>query len=104
MGYVEAKESLKLKLNMLEVKSNYKGQYKDLKCKCQESDDTTEHLFKCKEIKSGCKNRIPNAENIVKEDKESCTQIAEFIKEAMQIEGIDVPKRVKENIGVNLED
>ena len=89
---------------MIEVKNNYKGQYKDFnKCHCQESDDTTEHLFSCKQIKNVIKN-IPNVETIKKEDIESCTQLAKFVKEALQIKGIDINKRVRENIGVNLDE
>ena len=103
LGYMEAKAILKLRLNMIEVKSNYKGQYKDVKCQCQESEDTTEHLFSCKEIKNVIKD-IPEVENIKKEDKESCTQLANFVKKALHIKGIDINKRVKENIGVNFDD
>ena len=39
---------MKLRLNMVNVKCNYKGSYKEYLCPlCSESDDTTEHLFQC---------------------------------------------------------
>ena len=103
LGYLEAKAIMKLRLNMIEVKCNYKGQYKEHRCQCQESEDTTEHLFNCKQIKSKIKN-IPSAESIKESDKESCTQLAKFVKNAMNIKGIDINQRVKENIGVNFDD
>ena len=40
---------MKIRLNMIEVKCNYKGIFKDnLKCEiCKSDNDTTEHLLKC---------------------------------------------------------
>ena len=40
---------LKIRLNMVETKCNYKGLFKDnLKCNiCKTADDTTEHLIQC---------------------------------------------------------
>ena len=44
-------EMMKLRLNMIEVKCNYKGMYKNnLRCDvCKSSDDTTEHILQCKQ-------------------------------------------------------
>ena len=44
-------EMMKLRLNMMEVKCNYKGKYKNnLRCEvCNSSDDTTEHILQCKQ-------------------------------------------------------
>ena len=41
---------MKLRLNMVNVKMNYKGtNTEDKKCPiCKESEDTTEHMFVCK--------------------------------------------------------
>ena len=43
---------LKIKLNMLPLKSNYKNMFQgDLSCPlCGEEDDTTEHMFVCKTV------------------------------------------------------
>ena len=43
---------LRMRLNMIEVKMNYKGKYNDMKCPiCKKEDDTMEHLFECEELK-----------------------------------------------------
>ena len=46
-----ARMILRTKLNMVKVKCNYKGNYKDYKdliCQgCKLKDDTTEHMFQC---------------------------------------------------------
>ena len=47
----EAIIMLKARLNMLELKSNYKSKYQDLTCElCGEGEDKTEHLFHCKAL------------------------------------------------------
>ena len=43
---------MKAKLNMLELKANFRGKYEDEVCDiCQESEDNTEHLFDCQKLK-----------------------------------------------------
>ena len=44
-------EMIKIRLNMIETKSNYKGMFKqNIKCDvCKVENDTTEHLLECKE-------------------------------------------------------
>ena len=40
---------MKIRLNMIETKSNYKGMFKTEICElCKETEDTTEHLLECK--------------------------------------------------------
>ena len=43
---------IKIRLNMIETKCNYKGNFKDnIKCEiCKSEDDTTEHLLRCTNI------------------------------------------------------
>ena len=43
---------MKLRLNMIETKCNFKGKYlKNQTCEiCNENLDTTEHLFECKKM------------------------------------------------------
>ena len=79
LGYLEAKIIMKLRLNMLELKHNYKNQNRrDEKCNlCQYEDDTTEHLFVCKAIKKTAKN-IPGIDIIMKDDHGSYTTACVF--------------------------
>ena len=44
----EAKEIMKIRLNMTETKANFKGKYNDLTCPaCMKENETTEHLICC---------------------------------------------------------
>ena len=52
LSFDTAKAIMKLRLNMIEVKKNYKGIAGNDTCDlCKGKDDTTEHLFECQEIK-----------------------------------------------------
>ena len=46
----QVKKIMKVRLNMTELKSNFKGKYNNTICPaCEEEDETTEHVIKCKE-------------------------------------------------------
>ena len=48
----EVKNIMKIRLNMVEVKANFKGKYKDTICPaCKKENETTEHVIKCSEYK-----------------------------------------------------
>ena len=56
---------IKIKLNMLQLKENYKNKEVDTICRsCRETNETTEHLLSCKNIVTKYKEYIPNIENI----------------------------------------
>ena len=59
LEYKESITMLKIRLNMIETKCNYKASYRNnLKCElCQEKNDTTEHLIECNILTSN-KSRI----------------------------------------------
>ena len=73
------KNIMKLRLNMIEVKCNYKGQNNGEVCGlCGVERDTTEHLFECEVIK----NRVggtPNVEILKRDDEESYEELAELL-------------------------
>ena len=50
LQFEDSIEMLKIRLNMIETKSNYKGTFKtEFICElCKETEDTTEHLLDCK--------------------------------------------------------
>ena len=61
----EVTKFLKIKLNMLQLKENYKNKELDTICRsCQETNETTEHLFSCKNIVTKYNEYIPNIERI----------------------------------------
>ena len=92
------KTIMKLRLNMTEVKSNYKGITDSDTCDlCSEASDTTEHLFQCKEIKKRL-NQVPGVEIIKKDDNNCYDELAKFLNDVYLIKEIDVKKTVKENL------
>ena len=98
LGFNETRTILKLKLNMIELKCNYKGQKREETCNlCKMHSDTTEHLFQCEKIKESIET--PRIEKILDDDEESYRQMSAFLKKALDIKGIDPTKRVAENIG-----
>ena len=59
----ECKESLKIRLNMIETTANFIGRYgEDIQCKaCGEKEETTEHILECKTYRK--MTRRENREN-----------------------------------------
>ena len=48
----QVKKILELRLNMTELKANYRGKYTDAVCPaCQTEEETTEHVIQCAEYK-----------------------------------------------------
>ena len=80
----EALTMLKTRLNMLEVKCNYKSKYVDLTCElCSEEEDRTEHLFRCKKLKS-----LNKKEFTVKDLENPNRDTARFIMDVMDLRKI----------------
>ena len=49
---MKVKKIMKVKLNMIELKANFKGKYSDLICPaCGEQNETTEHVIVCEEYR-----------------------------------------------------
>ena len=96
INFEMGKSILKLRLNMLELKSNYKGEHKNsLACDlCKTGIDNTEHLFECVGIKRAMD--VPKIDVI---GGESLDELTNFLEEVMKIKGIDSSKRVKQNLG-----
>ena len=79
---------MKLRLNMIDVKCNYKGKYKnDLICPvCKIENDTTEHLFECNIIrKKIALNYTQINSTDLKEDKfAKLQQLEKYAEEAFK--------------------
>ena len=89
---------MKLRLNMLELKSNYKGNTKNETCDlCKNERDTTEHLFSCTEIKK-CIKKIPQMDVLFKDKEDAYVEISEFLEKVCKIKNIDMAKAVQENL------
>ena len=83
---------MKIRLNMVEPKSNDKNMYKEeLKCSgCREEEETTEHLFKCEKYKELARH------NLKIEEKENHFKQIEWLFEAIKV--VDRIEKVKEKI------
>ena len=75
----ESKIIMKIRLNMIETKCNYKGNYKNnLLCElCKKENDTTEHIFSCEAIAQKIHFRV---EDIQKPTK----QLAKYVKDIIE--------------------
>ena len=98
LNFQTAKNIMKLRLNMLELKNNYKGQSSDVKCDlCGTENDTTEHLFECITIKQKIQN-VPSSEIIKTDESEKYEQLGEFLNAVCKLKDIDLSKSVRENL------
>ena len=84
MDELEAKEAMlimRARLNMLELKGNYRSMYKDGICDlCGEEEESTEHLFDCKTLQG------INSNHLKVEALEGPTkEVAKFLSAAMEI-------------------
>ena len=81
VNYDECVTVLKLRLNMIETKCNYKGKFQnDLSCPlCKTALDTTEHLIECQGLK--VVNKITLTSNISNPNVE----LAKSVKKAIKI-------------------
>ena len=90
---------LKLRLNMFELKCNFKGISKNDTCDlCKKEKDTTEHLFCCKKIQKKIK-KVPKIDCLNKlDDEETYLQLGKFLDEICQLKQIDPKKTLRENL------
>ena len=55
----EVKMIMKIRLNMVELKANFRGKYKDNLCPaCKQTEETTEHVILCPEYKALLQNTL----------------------------------------------
>ena len=74
---------MKTRLNMIDLKANFKGKYSDEKCElCMDEEDNTEHMFECKKIKALIKSDI-SLKNLSAPTK----ALSDYINQVMLIKG-----------------
>ena len=75
---------IKIRLNMIEAKCNYKGKFKtDLKCDlCKHDNDTTEHILECRMNDA---NITANVEDIRKSEYKIVKQIEKVLKKREEL-------------------
>ena len=94
------KSIMKLRLNMLELKTNYKGSTKNETCDlCKNERDTTEHLFSCTEIKKRVKN-IPQIDSLYENKDDVYVELSEFLEKICELKNINMTKTVQENLKI----
>ena len=98
LSFNDIKSIMKLRLNMLELKSNYKGNNKNETCDlCKTEKDTTEHIFECQEIRKQVDN-VPKITVLDSDEITSYDEISKFLKKIYEIRNINISKTVKENL------
>ena len=77
--YIKHKDGamlLKLKLNMDDIKANYKGKYESISCRrCGESEETMEHIWQCRKFR----RKLPDVKNILTQNAKKLKEIEEAI-------------------------
>ena len=77
----EAVLILKARLNMLELKCNYKSKHKDMACQlCGVENETTEHLFLCSNLRKANWKNLTIAD-LINPNK----NVAEYITEVLNL-------------------
>ena len=81
LEYKDCVTMLKVRLNMVEVKCNFKGNFNDKTCQiCKQKQDTTEHLLECSKFDSD-RNYLKNEEiNIAKPNENLAKFVRHMIK------------------------
>ena len=83
----DAKTILLARLRMINIKTNFKNKYDDLRCTfCSENDETLQHLIICRKLPENCKKIKQLESNTIYEDLygddlEKLKMIAEGIRE-----------------------
>ena len=79
---------LKIRLNMIEVKHNYKGKYKEeLKCPiCRTNGDKTEHIIECEESARKLSHlKRPRTTVWKNSTTQELRELYEYVKAAMEL-------------------
>ena len=72
---------MSMRLNMTELKTNFKGKYKDTLCPaCGESEETTEHVIQCPDYQEMIGHNLTTPNGI----KESMSR-REWLEEACEV-------------------
>ena len=77
IAHKDAANLLLLKLNMTDLKANYKGKYEDVMCRrCGAQEENIEHLFHCQKFKE----KPMNLRNLLKTDSKKLRKIFEKVR------------------------
>ena len=75
-----ALQLLSIKLNMIELRANYKGKYSHMKCRrCGKDDETIEHLWSCSEFKKRMPRKTPLQTTKIKDLRKIWSRYCAFI-------------------------
>ena len=86
---------MKARLNMLELKANFRGKYTDVVCDLwNKEEDSTEHLLNCSKLKRMIGMEV-NTEVLSNPDKSlfEYLKFAMLIKECVGLEGVSLRTR-----------
>ena len=84
----EVKKMMKIRLNMIEIKGNFKGNFRDgeYKCPlCKKENDGTEHLYECEEIVNVIDKKRTTIKSISSEKITEQRRVMKYIENAMML-------------------
>ena len=84
----EVKKMMKIRLNMIEIKGNFKGNFRDgeYKCPlCKKENDETEHLYECEEIENVIDKKRTTIKSISSEKITEQRRVMKYIENAMML-------------------
>ena len=90
----QVKKIMKVRLNMTELKSNFKGKYNNTICPaCEEEGETTEHVIKCKEYQRMTQHTLLEGEEDGFNLAEKMDNVPWLIKAGEELEKIEETRK-----------
>ena len=90
----QVKKIMKVRLNMTELKRNFKGKYKDPICPaCETAEETTEHVIRCTEYQRLTKHTLSEGEGEDHDMGDKMEDVAWLIKAGEEFEKIEETRK-----------
>ena len=81
---------------MIDVKTNFKNNHRNLECETCQTEENTYHLFKCKKYQDLSKNiKGETLQSVIKENKE--IDVAKVLKEIIKRRKVESEEKKKQS-------
>ena len=84
----EVRKMMKIRLNMIETKGNFKGNFRNGDCKCllcKNENDENERLYECQEIENVIDKKKTTIKSISSEKLTEQRRVMKYIENAMML-------------------
>lgn len=90
----QVRKIMKMRLNMIELKSNFKGKYDNTICPaCEKEEETTEHVIRCKEYQRLTQHTLVEGEEDEFNLPDKIDNVAWLIKAGEGLEKIEETRK-----------